>query len=238
MTKEKEKPEPTFVEQANSIIEENYSHNGDEYGMTIKDHKLLVKILDAHEKYVDENITAPFVSKISDYFNPIMQRFEKKLDNVVLDMADVKKRLSVMEDKVSVEERRLNTIESWQERKKVRIDNIENKLNSLEPDKIKEYADDTRAIRKKFTWYMIIIYIVAISIIVASIVAILHQNGAFSFNRNQGNLEQWGKDLREMQEHNSGTTRSIKTHELTDQERTALQDEREKMIKPYKMSKQ
>jgi uncharacterized protein (UPF0335 family) len=73
---EKEKKEPTFLEQAFAIIEEHYADakDGRTYGMTIMDHKLNCKILDAHERYIDEKIIEKFAEKVAEHYQPIMEK--------------------------------------------------------------------------------------------------------------------------------------------------------------------
>jgi cell division protein ZapA (FtsZ GTPase activity inhibitor) len=75
----KENKDPTFIEQAFAIIEETYSVPGadKEHGMKIADHKLLCRVLNAHEDYIDEKIVKKFVKEIGEHYKPIMDAIEK-----------------------------------------------------------------------------------------------------------------------------------------------------------------
>jgi 3-methyladenine DNA glycosylase/8-oxoguanine DNA glycosylase len=73
------KSEPTFIEQAFAIIEETYSIPGaeKEHGMKIADHKLLCRVLNAHEDYIDKKIIEKFVKEIADHYKPITDTIAK-----------------------------------------------------------------------------------------------------------------------------------------------------------------
>jgi hypothetical protein len=79
MADHKENKEPTFIEQAFAIIEETYSIPGSEkeHGMKIADHKLLCRILNAHEDYIDQKIIKKFIKEIADHYKPIIDAIAK-----------------------------------------------------------------------------------------------------------------------------------------------------------------
>jgi hypothetical protein len=156
MADQNKKTEPTFIDQAFAIIENTYSDNGSDHGMTIMDHKLLVRILDAHEKCIDEKNEEFRGKLIGDVNEVIGKQWIRVLDEKLLaqskqlnavmeriasDLNDVKGQLNTIDDRVSAEERRLNTLEAWQgkaeewaERKKKRIEILEDRVDVLDPN--------------------------------------------------------------------------------------------------------
>jgi hypothetical protein len=113
MTAKNVKKDPTFIEQAFAIIEETYANNdGDkEHGMKIGDHKLLCRVLDAHERYIDDKIIDRFALKISEHYKPIMdsldglEKGQKSIvDNVIhikADITDIRMRLLKHEERIT-----------------------------------------------------------------------------------------------------------------------------------------
>ena len=248
MAEEKNKPEPTFIEQAFAIIEENYSDNGTDYGMTIKDHKLLVKILDAHEKYVDEKITSPFVVEISTYFNPIMQRFEEKLDGIAKDQFAIKGDIKIIKEKQEREESRIAELEAWRKKaedwaakKKQHVARIEERLEFLDPDSgfTKEILEMKPYIMRwgKFlewwtpkNWWKMVLIVIGIIMIFVGINFFMHGIGLVSLQNNRhGVIDKIETDIKTG--HVEPTVRGVKTYQETDEEIDRRQDQQLAEIK-------
>jgi hypothetical protein len=157
----KEKSDPTFIEQAFAMIEESYANgNGNgSHGMTIMDHKLLCKILDAHEKYIDEKIIDAFVERISEHYNPIMrvlQDLEKITTQTSLDIQDMKKWQIQTEKRLGVEETKTVEFEKRLQDKKRRIEALEKKevelekeLKEIKPEVIHEFLEKIECVTPK-----------------------------------------------------------------------------------------
>jgi hypothetical protein len=134
------KKDPTFIEQAFSIIEENYPNDGAGYGMTINDHKLLVKILDTHEKYVDCKNSEFSQTLIEDVNEVIKDQWIRVLDEKLKEHSlSLNKTMSsiagdIREIKIwkSVEEKRMMLVEERLERKRIAIKRIDLKIEQFE----------------------------------------------------------------------------------------------------------
>ena len=134
------KKDPTFIEQAFSIIEENYPNDGSGYGMTINDHKLLVKILDTHEKYVDCKNSEFYQTLIEDVNEVIKDQWirvlEEKLKehNLSLNktMSSIAGDIREIKTWKSAEEKRMMLVEERLERKRLAIQRIDLKIEQFE----------------------------------------------------------------------------------------------------------
>jgi hypothetical protein len=112
-SQKKENKISTFIDQAFAIIEETYSQEGakDQHGMTIADHKLLCKVLNAHETYIDENVIKKFVSAIAEHYDPIMNGISSLslgMEQIGNDIATINERLTTIEEKNKLEVERLD----------------------------------------------------------------------------------------------------------------------------------
>jgi len=162
--KTKPLPEPTFIEQANAIIDESYAVKIDEpiYGHALqpRDHKLLVKIMDLHVKYVYDTMITSFMNEIAAHYKPIM----RKLEELETGQSEIKEDLQAMNAQVAS-----NT---------GRIEQLEKDVNALHPAAIRQYAAEIAEIRPvllkivgAFKWWKLVIYIA----VLAALGLIVHQ---------------------------------------------------------------
>jgi len=168
----KEKKILNFLELANNIIDQTFENGDGEYGMTVADHKLICKILDAHEDYVDEKIVDKFIAGIAEHYGPIMnvleklekglERLDRGQDAILKDIQMIKEWQSKTEKRIIDEEAKSNNFEARLADKKKRIETIELKVALLDCDAIA----DIRALKpailhllNAFKWWRIVIYI-------------------------------------------------------------------------------
>jgi hypothetical protein len=226
MENQEENKIPTFIDQAFAIIEETYSQEGakDQHGMTIADHKLLCRVLNAHETYIDENVIKKFVSAIAEHYDPIMRGISSLslgMEQIGKDIVTIKERLSMTEDKVSAEEIELERIKIWQKqtdewknRKKLKIERMEIELSMLQPEYIKQIGENVRKdanditlvkpiltkIVNMFKWWKIAIYILIVAILAALMVLTLHKNGVLGQLKNgKQSYKEWTQELKTQQ---------------------------------------
>ena len=133
MTAKNVKKDPTFIEQAFAIIEETYANNdGDkEHGMKIGDHKLLCRVLDAHERYIDDKIIDRFALKISEHYKPIMDslsKLEEGQAQITNDMKHIKSDIADIRIRLFKHEERISNLESVAELPK----GFDNRIKKLE----------------------------------------------------------------------------------------------------------
>jgi hypothetical protein len=132
-----EKREPTFIEQAFAIIEENYSIEGakDQHGMTIADHKLLCRVLNAHECYIDEKVIGKFIDEIAEHYKPIMKGIESlasDLEYIAGDIKEIQNWQVKIDERIGEEE-----LKSLSFTKK--IDILEKQVKVLKPELVEKF---------------------------------------------------------------------------------------------------
>jgi hypothetical protein len=190
----KQKDEPSFLIQAFALIEDHYSQPGSDkdYGMKIGDHKLLCKILDQHESYIDEKIIAKTCAQISEHYNPIMlllKGIDVKQDqiagDIILikgDILSIKERLETVEDRGKVNRARLEEHDKKIEVGFQKITELENDVKKLktvvEPENIESIKSDLKKVAPiiKNIWWKFALLLVAFLILVFIIVSYLLSN--------------------------------------------------------------
>lgn len=174
------KKEPTFLEQAFGIIEEHFASGKEGYGMTILDHKLNCKILDAHERYINEMIINKFLDQIAKHYEPIMEKLdnlEKGMNKIGLDIAEINVRLTRAEKKVAQDALTLAEVDRRLETKRKRIEELEKQVKVLQPEVILEFIEKINSVNpvldkiRTFKWWKAII--IAIGLFLAAIGAFL-----------------------------------------------------------------
>jgi hypothetical protein len=197
----KQKDEPTFVSQAFALIEDHFSQPGseNEYSMKIGDHKLLCKILDQHEKYIDDEIISKTCTQIAEHYNPIMKAIGEVKENqkiimeaqkiIALDITHIKKDIVEIKERMEVVEKRgeLNKAKIEEHEKKItegfkKITDLENDVKELkdivEPENLKTIKDDLKRVAPiiRNIWWKFALLLVAFLILVFIIVSYLLSN--------------------------------------------------------------
>ena len=180
MEPKKNKKEPTFIDQASALIDSHYENNGSEHNMTIADHKLLCHILDAHEKYIEDKnndfstkligdvnevIGNQWIRVLREELNKHTDQLNGILQGIADDIESIKDRLETTENKLSAEERRIEMVEEWQKRKKLRIEKLEVEMAMFQPESLiemRQFAKEFREVKplfmrwgKIFDWWTI-----------------------------------------------------------------------------------
>jgi hypothetical protein len=248
----KENKNPTFIDQAFAIIEEHYANEDPKapHGMTISDHKLNCKVLDAHEGYIegliDERILRTLQS--DELANKVAEKVRADVAETYIQLAASLKNIEASIDSINnklAEDEKIIKLEV--ERLDLRIDKKRDAIKELRDDYEKnkdhlEYVARVRptleTIQKVFTfwswkknWLKIISIIIGIILLFSSVVI-----GIYSFMRksgwlSQGNTSGIEKILTDIKTGNiSPETRSIHYDRLTLTQQDYIIDQNEKAI--------
>lgn len=120
-----------------------------EFGMKIADHKLLCRILDAHEGSIDEKNSELHDKLISDVNEVIKDQWIRvlkeelayhtaKLNNTLIGIKD---KIGAIERRLGAEEKEMELVEKRLGEKKLRIEKLEIKMELFQPETIKEIKD-------------------------------------------------------------------------------------------------
>jgi hypothetical protein len=128
----KQSKEITFIDQAFAIVEEQFANDGaDKHGMKIADHKLLCRVLDQHEKYIDDKIIKVFIAGVAEHYKPIMaslSKLEEGQAQITNDMKHIKSDIADIRIRLFKHEERISNLESVAELPK----GFDNRIKKLE----------------------------------------------------------------------------------------------------------
>ena len=128
----KQSKEITFIDQAFAIVEEQFANDGaDKHGMKIADHKLLCRVLDQHEKYIDDKIIKVFIAGVAEHYKPIMaslSKLEEGQTQITNDMKHIKSDIADIRIRLFKHEERISNLESVAELPK----GFDNRIKKLE----------------------------------------------------------------------------------------------------------
>ena len=128
----KQSKEITFIDQAFAIVEEQFANDGaDKHGMKIADHKLLCRVLDQHEKYIDDKIIKVFIAGVAEHYKPIMaslSKLEEGQVQITNDMKHIKSDIADIRIRLFKHEERISNLESVAELPK----GFDNRIKKLE----------------------------------------------------------------------------------------------------------
>jgi uncharacterized coiled-coil protein SlyX len=156
-----------------------------QFGMKIADHKLICNVLDDHLDdimgKVDEKILKTLQSdeltntiaekvydKLAEFNVPVLLKLEALINGqaeIAKDITHIKERLQITEGRITIEEQRINDLNARLLAKKLRLEKLEIAMSLLQPEAIKQYANEIHEIKpiltkmvNAFKWWKIVIY--------------------------------------------------------------------------------
>jgi hypothetical protein len=213
MAKEKEKPEPTFIDQAHALVDKKFKESegieDPRFGPGLRpfDHKLLCSIMDLQASHVNDILSEKYTEKIAEFYGPIMESL-KKLDSIALDITDIKERLTAAEEKVNLEEQKIAEHEIRLNKKREVIKNLRDDFEQYKEDVkiLAEVKPTLITIQNTFNWWkwkkhwlrniLIITGLILIfSGIVIGIYSIMRKSGWLSQSKPKTAIEQIWEDI-------------------------------------------
>lgn len=162
-------PEPTFIEQANVLIDKKFEEakeiTNPDYGPGLKpwDHKLWVAVMDLHVKYVNDVLVEGYDSKVAEHYDPIMallQKIDGNYDEVKKELVKLNKRQNRTDERISEEEEEILNIKKELVIKKKRIDDLMLQFQDIQeivhPEVIHEFLEKIESVTPKLDKIIII----------------------------------------------------------------------------------
>jgi len=169
MTKRKrDNEEPTFDKQMETYAIE--STNPDDPIFSKAYHTFMTNLLKNRDRALANELAETVSLKVYEKLAETLAPVWTKLEDISTEITAIKSRLEIAESKTSIEEKRIEEIEAWQRRKKVRIEKIEKEIALLQPESIKMISEEIQKIRPElewficaFKWWKILIYVATIT---------------------------------------------------------------------------
>jgi hypothetical protein len=185
-----------------------------------------------------DQLSEKIADRVYDQFAETFKPFMTTLEGIAIDIAEIKKIQVKMDDRVKNDERRIEAMEQWQERKRLRIEKLETRVALLEPEKQQElfkYFEEIRILSpiiKKWNnflnWWTVpklIGLVIVMMILFYGLNALMHWTGMVTFIDNNSHAEKTLIDdtFKDVREGNIGsTTRSVKTKVMTKAETDSM----------------
>jgi hypothetical protein len=252
MGNQNENRKPSFIDQAFAIIEEHYANEDPKapHGMSISDHKLNCKVLDAHEGYIEGLIDERILKTLQgdELANKVAKKVRVDVANAYIQLAatlegikdsivSINERLSQVEETVELEVERLDLrIDKKREAIKELRDDYEKNKDHLEyVAKVRPTLETMQKVFVFWTWRKNWLKIISVCIglillfsaIVIGIYSVMRKSGWLSQDKTSGIERVWA-DIKTGNV--SPQTRTIHYDKLTDVQIDSLENEQIKSL--------
>ena len=130
---ENERTELTFIDQASELIDKSYATDKAGHGMTIRDHKLICQVLDAHTKSAKQDA------------EQANKQFHDKLISDVLEviryeLRPIKESIESLRKAIKIVDKEIKEVKKVQKNHGERIKSLESNFNLILKEHLKNHT--------------------------------------------------------------------------------------------------